>query len=248
MDTTQSPDSDGQTLGKRKYGDQAMMTVAKQSRNTAGSFSQVFSQKPSTMQFSIDTARVSEHVPHPSPIKIASRPVKKARLGEHTFVTSTVASMKSGEKPSLKRGTASNTFSETSSINSDQQPNQATKAPRFRPSRPVGNADSIYADVWIRILSFCDPKFLLEARTIDRHRSRLLAEYSLIWTESRINHYGSDMPDCPQGLSEKQYVELLAGRGCQNSQCSRGETQKVHWHFQLRLCTDCFVEKTMRVS
>ncbi|KAJ9605028.1 hypothetical protein H2200_010417 [Cladophialophora chaetospira] len=249
MDSSQPPAFIGQVLGKRKYGGHATMKVSSQSRNAGGSFSQVFSQKPLTTQFSIETARVSEHVPQPTPRQIPSRSAKKARLGEHTFVTSTVATMKNGERPTLKRATTTqSTFSETSSINSDQPTKPGAKPPRFRPSRPLQIADSIYPDVWIRIFSFCDPKFLLEARTIDKHRSRLLSEYSMIWMESRINHYGSDMPACPKGLTEKKYVELLAGRGCQNAKCSKGETQKVHWLFQLRLCTDCFAEKTMRVD
>ena len=224
------------------------MRVSSQFRNTGGSFSQVFPQKPLTTQFSMETAKVSEHVPQPTPHQTPSRSAKKARLGDHTFVMSTVATMKNGERPTLKRATTQSTFSETSSINSDQPTKSGAKAPRFRPSRPVQISDSIYPDVWIRIFSFCDPKFLLEARTIDKHRCRLLSEYSMIWTESRMNHYGSDMPACPKGLTEKQYVELLAGRGCQNSKCSKEETQKVHWIFQLRLCTECLAEKTMRVG
>ena len=64
---------------------------------------------------------------------------------------------------------------------------------------------------------------------------------------SRMNHYGEDMPECPAGLTEIQYVGLLAGRGCQIRKCTKTETQKVHWIFQGRLCSHCLAEKTMRV-
>lgn len=248
MDSSGNSAAGGQILGKRKYGGHAVMRVANQSRNAGGSSSQVFHQKPLTTQFSIETPQVSSYVPPPPSNQNTPRSVKRARLGDHTFVMNTVATMKNGERPTLKRATTQSSFSDTSSINSDQQTKKEAKPTRLRPSRPVRLADKIYPDVWIRILSFCDPKFLLEARTFNKHYCGLLSKYNMIWTDSRLNHYGSDMPACPKGLTEKQYAELLVSRGCQNSKCSKKETQKVHWIFRLRLCTECLAENTLRVS
>lgn len=249
MPSSKAAPANGQVLGKRKYG-QPSMRVATQFRNTGGSSSQVFHQRPSATEFSIanSTAMSRPTQPHPDPPATNSNSTKKAAVNDHSFVLNTVDSMKTGQRHPAKRGAVQYLFSDNSSVDSNHTTKDPPKIPRFRPSRPLQNSDQVYADVWINILSFAEPKFLLEARTINRHFYRLLQENTAIWRDSRINHYGPDMPSCPKGLSEKQFVELLAGRGCQNSKCSMDKTHKVHWMYQVRLCPNCLVQKTMRVD
>jgi hypothetical protein len=254
MDPARSfPPAQKQVLGKRKHGGQPIMRVPNQFRNTGGSVMPVFHQKPS--EISLDSKHVTYHSPNLSSPQPVVEPKKQVTISDHSFVMNTVDSMKNNPRARRKRGpepaTAMDSADPVPTILPTRQgrkPPKPPKPPRFRPSRPVQISDQVYMDIWVRILSFCEPKFVLEARTINKHFNQLLTEHSAIWRECRLNHYGRDMPGLPTGLTEKQYVELLAGRGCQHSKCSKGETLKVHWTFQVRLCADCLFEKTMRVS
>ena len=237
--------SPGQVLGKRKHGSQPIMRVSNQFRSNRGSSSQVFPQNPSGNQVSIDDSNIAYQNSQPMPSR-GPRRTSKQNQGSHTFVTNTVDTMKNGQRRTVKRTTSNSTPSEVSSVNSSTA-KTSEKRLRLRPSKPVQIASQIYQDVWMGILSFAEPKFVLEARTINKRMKELLEKYSTIWKECRMNHYGADMPPCPTGLIESKYVDLLAGRGCQVSKCSKTETQKVHWLFQGRLCTDCLAEKTIRV-
>jgi hypothetical protein len=195
----------------------------------------------------MDTSKITCHNSQPTPSQIPARPIKQNPAGDHMFVMNTVDSMKNGQQRTSKRPTTTSTPSEVSSVDSNNTAKTAAKLPRLRPSKPVKNSGQVYEDIWIGILSVAEPKFLLEAKLISKRYRFLLKEYTTIWKDCRTNHYGSDMPDCPTGLAEKEYVELLAGRGCQSRKCSKTETQKVHWIFRGRLCTECLSEKTMRV-
>lgn len=117
----------------------------------------------------------------------------------------------------------------------------------LRPSRPLKISDQVNGDVWHLILGYCEPKQLLEAKLISKDFNTRLNEHNTIWRKSRLDHFGKDIPECPTGLTEQQYVYLLVGRGCQNPNCPRDQTVRVAWVFQLRLCADCFKQKTIRV-
>ena len=223
------------------------MRVGNQFRNTGGTFSQTFPQNPSAAQIYIETSNITYHVAQPPLPRNTPPPVKQPPIAEHTFVMNTMTSMKNGQQRAIKRAPANPVPSEASSVNSDHTSRQLAKPPRLRPSKPLQNSGDVYPDIWFGILSFTEPKFLLEARTICKEFYKLLEDHSAIWRSSRMKFYGSDMPECPDGQTETQYVDLLAGRGCQISKCAKTETQKVHWIYRGRLCTDCLAEKTMRV-
>ena len=123
------------------------------------------------------------------------------------------------------------------------KPPKTPKGPtRFQKNHPVKAAVNV--DVWGNILLFCPPEFLLKARTISSTFRSLLKDDSVIWKISRINHFGSDMPEPPLGLSEPQYADLLTGTGCQTRGCEFQKTRKTYWAFQKRLCVECF-QKSM---
>ena len=116
----------------------------------------------------------------------------------------------------------------------------------LRKDRPVQNAEEIYRDIWRNILCYCEPRLLLHAKTINSMFHDLLSEQT-IWRTSRECHF-PDSPECPDGLSEELYVDLLVGKGCQDRACARKETANVSWAFKVRLCMDCLHKRTISVQ
>ena len=127
------------------------------------------------------------------------------------------------------------------------KPFKTPKGPmRFQKNHPVKTAVNV--DIWENILSFCSPDFLLKARTISSTFRSVLKDDSPIWKISRVQHFGSDMPGPPSGLSEPQYADLLTGTGCQTRGCTSQKARKTYWAFQRRLCLDCFKQAFIPVS
>ncbi|EXJ63647.1 uncharacterized protein A1O5_11408 [Cladophialophora psammophila CBS 110553] len=248
--------STAQVLGKRKYDRQPIMLVQNQDRHGGGSAPQVLSSRLSTSRFSellsIDTMSSKYPGIQPALSEPASGPKATTPTLRATFIHTTPHSIEVGRRPTIDRNHAQSLGALVldAHIPSVERPRLPANPPRpkrqnFRPSRPLQNSDQVYSDLWIHILSFCEPKFLLEAKTLSSDFYKLLTKNSIIWKKSRINHYGADMPDCPKGLTEQQYVDLLAGRGCQSRGCHVEGTFKVHWMFQVRLCPACFKRRTM---
>jgi hypothetical protein len=133
-----------------------------------------------------------------------------------------------------------------------QDSGQGKKAPlkttkiELRTNKPLKNSEDIHMDVWRIVLTYSPLKFLLDAKTINHHFCRLLAEESTVWCESRINQYSEDMPGPPGQMTEQRYAQLLEGRGCQSAGCSKMSTGKVYWAFCLRLCRDCLEKRTFK--
>ena len=117
---------------------------------------------------------------------------------------------------------------------------------RFQKNHPVKAA--VNFDVWENILSHCPPDFLLKARTISSTFRSVLKDDSAIWKISRVSHFGSDMPEPPVGLSERQYADLLTGTGCQTRGCESQKARKTYWALQKRLCVECFHKSFVPVS
>ena len=120
------------------------------------------------------------------------------------------------------------------------------KVCRLRKDRPVQNAEEIHRDIWRNILCYCEPRLLLQAKTINSTFHDLLSEQT-IWRTSRECHL-PDSPECPDSLSEDLYVDLLVGKGCQNKGCARKDTANVSWAFKVRLCIDCLHKWTINVQ
>jgi hypothetical protein len=118
--------------------------------------------------------------------------------------------------------------------------------PTFKMSQPVKNANEVYLDVWRLIFSFSSLKFLLEARTICKDFNQLLQEHQTIWKTCRELEFGPDMPSPPGQLTEQKYADLIVGKGCQSRACVKNQTAKVYWPFRVRLCGDCFKQKTVK--
>lgn len=100
-------------------------------------------------------------------------------------------------------------------------------------------------DAWAQIFRRSDLKFLLQARLVCRDFRDILTAQS-IWRDARLYNHGDSVPSCPVGLNERQYVNLLAGKGCQVKPCAQSLTKKVYWAFMMRMCESCFKETTQR--
>lgn len=100
-------------------------------------------------------------------------------------------------------------------------------------------------DAWSLIFRRCHPKFLIQARLVCRDFRDILKQQS-IWREAREYIYGPSLPECPHDLHELEFAKLLVGRGCQIKGCTQRLTRKVYWAFMLRMCEQCFSERTQR--
>lgn len=100
-------------------------------------------------------------------------------------------------------------------------------------------------DAWAQIFRRSDLKFLLQAQLVCKDFRDILSAQSM-WRDARLYNYGAAIPGCPTGLNEKQYANLLVGRGCQVKPCTQKLTKKVYWAFMLRMCESCFKDSTQR--
>ncbi|EXJ81270.1 hypothetical protein A1O3_07560 [Capronia epimyces CBS 606.96] len=257
-----APPARPRAKGKRKYEHEPFMRVGSSFINSDSSSYEATGSKSSdhgkvvsqssvllTGQSVDNTARDCTR----SPVSTVSRSRAEAPANGFTFVISTSDDFKFGQRSSLGRSDHQSSLSlrdrgpaeKRRRLSNLTQPDQR---PTLKPSRPIANSDQVNSDVWQTILGYCEPKLLLEVKTLNSAFNRLLSDRSAIWKASRQNHFGPDMPDCPPGLTEQQYVDLLAGRGCQSSTCPNENTARVFWTFQVRLCARCFKERTVRAD
>jgi hypothetical protein len=244
---------------KWKYGNGPLMRVEKQIRNMDGSSYQiiptesltqrkiVFQTDKSSFQVTsnpfdaIDASRTQETKPPPP-------------ITNHSFVVNTIGTMKSGDRPTVSVESPIIYSPVLEDGSSDAKRGHLMSDPQvprkraFRTSRPLKISDKVNSDIWQTILGYCEPKLLLEAKTINKEFRQLLSDRTAIWRASRQNYFGHNMPECPTGMTEQSYADLLVGRGCQNRSCPKEHTAGVYWTFQVRLCAECFKQKTMRVS
>ncbi|KAI9742266.1 MAG: hypothetical protein M1818_004166 [Claussenomyces sp. TS43310] len=95
-------------------------------------------------------------------------------------------------------------------------------------------------DLWQRILEFCPTKFLLtKARLINKTFRTIVDSRTALVVTCRLENYGFDMPSCPEGLTERQYNDLLGGKGCMNPGCSDKRAEKTYWSWNKRWCLKC---------
>jgi len=199
-------------------------------------------QFPSTLFGAIDASGSPENKPPPS-------------ITDHSFVVNTIDSMKNGgewptvslDSPNLYTPVLDDGSLDGKRRKLMSEP-QILRKHALRSTRPLKISDKVNSDIWQIILGYCAPKLLLDAKTINKEFRQLLSDRTAIWRASRQNFFGHDMPECPIGMTEQAYADLLVGRGCQNQSCPKEHTAGVYWTFQVRLCAECFRQKTMRVS
>lgn len=238
-------------------GIEPLMRVGKQVRNLEGSSYQIIPTglpAPRKVTFHIDKLSFQTPLCASDDADLAEfRGLPPPLITNYSFVVNTVESMKNGELP-----TSDEPLNNSTPLVNDRLSNtkprellNETEVPRkraLRSSRPLKISDKVNSDIWQTILGYCEPRLLLAAKTINKEFRQLLSDRTAIWRTSRQNSFGYDMPECPANMSEQSYADLLVGRGCQNRNCPKEQTVGVYWTFQVRLCADCFKQKTMRVS
>jgi hypothetical protein len=139
------------------------------------------------------------------------------------------------------------------------KPKRVPKVKEKKPE-PVGNAiqdlkpiltvsqakHRLGQDLWMRILEFTPPSFLKKARILSKEFKGWVDDFNSIYVNQRKENYGQDMPDPPRGLTERQYNDLLGGKGCLEPGCTDKLASRTHWSWAQRWCWDCWKAKIER--
>jgi hypothetical protein len=98
----------------------------------------------------------------------------------------------------------------------------------------------------MRILEFTPPSFLKKARVLNKEFKGWVDNFNSIYVNQRKENYGQDMPPAPSGLSDRQYNDLLGGKGCLEPGCTDKLASRTHWSWAQRWCWDCWKGKIER--
>ncbi len=98
----------------------------------------------------------------------------------------------------------------------------------------------------MRILEFTPPAFLRKARLISKTFKGMVDSYKSIYVNQRLENYGSEMPDPPPNITERQYNNLLGGKGCMDPNCADTQASRTHWSWMTRWCQPCWKSRIER--
>ncbi|PBP19121.1 hypothetical protein BUE80_DR010077 [Diplocarpon rosae] len=113
--------------------------------------------------------------------------------------------------------------------------------------KPTPAAHKVSNDLWLRIIEFSPPSFLKKVRLLNKNFKAMVDTYDSIYVNQRIENFGSDIPTAASmGLSERQYTNLLGGKGCMEPGCDDKKASRTHWSWAQRWCTDCWRSKIER--
>ncbi|KAI6715111.1 hypothetical protein PZA11_001016 [Diplocarpon coronariae] len=113
--------------------------------------------------------------------------------------------------------------------------------------KPTPAAHKISNDLWLRIIEFSPPSFLKKVRLLNKDFKAMVDTYDSIYVNQRMENFGSDIPTAvSMGLSERQYTNLLGGKGCMEPGCDDKKASRTHWSWAQRWCTDCWRNKIER--
>lgn len=128
---------------------------------------------------------------------------------------------------------------------STTKPPQPSKPLTLSISRPV--KQELPLDIWDQIVRYSDLKCAISISKMTRDHQELLSKSSL-WKAVRHHVYGSDHPDPPPGITERQYAQLITGIGCQDKGCNNNRAKDTCWAAQRRWCVSCLRKKTISVD
>jgi hypothetical protein len=98
--------------------------------------------------------------------------------------------------------------------------------------------------VWEKVFSLLHPLELAQLQLCGRS-FHVLLQREATWRASRSIH----LPQLPKpvfGLSEREMLQLLFGRGCML--CGSPKDFKTYWPFRVRCCKQCLVNNVTKVS
>ncbi|POS87393.1 hypothetical protein EPUL_003698 [Erysiphe pulchra] len=97
-------------------------------------------------------------------------------------------------------------------------------------------------ELWMRIFELTDARFLsTRARLVCRRFKEIIDNCNSLFFNQRIEIYGKNMPGPPPGMSERQYNNLLGGKGCE--ECSNRSCTATKWAWYKRWCVSCWEKK-----
>lgn len=97
--------------------------------------------------------------------------------------------------------------------------------------------------LWKVIFSLSSPVDLHKWQRVSKSFQILLSEEET-WEAVRICQFGT-APAPLQGMTEKRFMRLLAGRGCDT--CKNVRVERPQWAFARRLCDGCLNRQLIRV-
>ncbi|CAG8970933.1 hypothetical protein HYALB_00000913 [Hymenoscyphus albidus] len=112
--------------------------------------------------------------------------------------------------------------------------------------KPESARERIGQDIWMRIFEFTPPSFLKKARLVCKTFQGIVDQFDSIFVNCRKENYGWDMPPPPPGMSEREYSDLLGGKGCQTAGCQNKKASRAYWSWAKRWCSTCWEKNVIR--
>ncbi|KAL3428267.1 hypothetical protein PVAG01_01776 [Phlyctema vagabunda] len=165
----------------------------------------------------------------------------------HSIVSSAASTPFNMDKP--KDGSKKRKPARSDTTADKKQKLDASGKPK-RISKPKAEKQTKGSDfpdhVWMQILECAPPRFLGKMRLVSHRFKAIVDNFDSIYVNSRLANFGSDMPAPPEGISERQFNNLLQGKGCQNPGCTDKLTTRTHWSWYKRWCMTCWKKKIIR--
>jgi len=124
---------------------------------------------------------------------------------------------------------------------------KAKRAPKEKEEKPIPACQKLSDDLWMRILEFSPPHFLKKVRLWNRAFKEMVDGYDSLFVNQRMENFGVDIPIAStMGLTERQYTDLLGGKGCLEPGCDDKKASRTHWSWAKRWCSKCWQSKIER--
>ncbi|KAH7409138.1 hypothetical protein BKA64DRAFT_388256 [Cadophora sp. MPI-SDFR-AT-0126] len=130
---------------------------------------------------------------------------------------------------------------------SDKPVAKVKRVPKEKEVKPIPACQKLSDDLWMRILEFSPPHFLKKVRLWNRAFKEMVDGYDSLFVNQRMENFGVNMPIAKSmGLTERQYTDLLGGKGCLEPGCTDKKASRTHWSWAKRWCTKCWQNKIER--
>ncbi|KAK0109631.1 hypothetical protein ONS95_002312 [Cadophora gregata] len=129
----------------------------------------------------------------------------------------------------------------------DKPAGKVKRVPKEKEVKPIPACQKLSDDLWMRILEFSPPHFLKKVRLWNRAFKEMVDGYDSLFVNQRMENFGVNMPIAKtMGLTERQYTDLLGGKGCLEPGCTDKKASRTHWSWAKRWCTKCWQNKIER--
>ncbi|CZS89788.1 uncharacterized protein RAG0_01051 [Rhynchosporium agropyri] len=124
---------------------------------------------------------------------------------------------------------------------------KAKRIPKTKQKEEKAEKPILPYNIIMRIFEFSPPGFLKKARFVNKEWRGLVDGFTSLRVNQRLENYGADLPPASVlGLTEKQYTDLLGGKGCLEPGCNDELSSRTHWSWAKRWCSSCWSKKIER--